>query len=190
MSGIIGKKVGMTQVVTESGEWIPVTLVRCEAAEVVRVKTQEKDKYEAVVVGLKVKRPTKNKIYKNMVEFKMEEGKTYQAGDLMDLGQMEGVETVSVIGVSKGKGFQGVIKRHNFASGPGSHGSKHHRQPGSIGTRKPRRTHKGKKLAGRMGTDQITLHGRKVMAVDKATNCVAIKGALPGAINSILIIKK
>lgn len=190
MAGILGTKVGMTQIFVDEGICVPVTLVKCLDAKVVQRKTTEKDNYEALVVGLEKKRPSKNKKYTNLTEFKVSAENDGKVGDAMNLELFEDNDKVTIVGVSKGKGFQGVIKRHNFRSGPSGHGSKHHRQPGSIGTCKPFRTMKGKKLAGRMGADQVTLRDRQVVAIDKKTNCIAIKGAVPGATNSLVIIKK
>ena len=190
MAGILGTKIGMTQIFNENGVLVPVTLVQCREAEVVQRKTQEKDGYDAIVVGVKAKRPSKAKKYAKLVEFKVAADAEFKVGDKVALDQLNEVETVSIVGTSKGKGFQGVVKRHNFNTGPRTHGSKHQRQPGSIGNCKPVRVHKGKKLAGHMGAERVTLHKRKVVALDKKTNCVAIKGALPGATNSLVIIRK
>lgn len=192
MSGILGKKVGMTRIIQDDGRVIPITVVECEPNEVTQVKTTDKDGYPAIVLGFsKLKKPTKTKQFRYIKEFRIEEGEEFKKGDqvtLEKLKEME-VEAVKVTAVSKGKGFQGVIKRHNFSRGPESHGSHHHRRPGSIGAcAKPGRVAKGKKLPGRMGGAQVTRKGVKIAHLDPSKNLLALKGAVPGPNGGLVII--
>lgn len=191
MIGIIGRKIGMTRVIQDDGRVIPVTVVQCAPNVVTQVKTTDKDGYPAVVLGFDaLKKPKKNKKFYVKREFKVEEGE-FEKGKEVSVEVFEEGEKVGICGVSKGKGFQGVIKRHNFSRGPETHGSHHHREPGSIGAcAKPGRVHKGKKLPGRMGTDQVTLRDRVVVHIDKEDNLIAIKGPLPGAKNGVITITK
>ena len=190
MPGILGRKVGMTRVFQDDGCVIPLTLVECQPNTVVQVKTLEKDGYPAIVLGFKqLKRPKKNKKFYHLREFRVEKGAEYKIGDLVTLESFKDAELVKVSGVSKGKGFQGFIKRHNFSSGGASHGSHHNREPGSIGCRaKPGRVHKGKKMAGHMGVDRVTLRDVKVVSVDVSKHLIALKGPLPGANNGVITI--
>ncbi|MBP6910071.1 50S ribosomal protein L3 [Patescibacteria group bacterium] len=171
-----------------------VTLLQIVPQEVVRYKTQEKDGYEAVVLagGKKELQKTKGqKIqYDRMKEFPADETfkEKFAAGAPVDISLLEGVEKVSLTGTSKGKGFQGAVKRFHLAGGPKTHGSKFHRHVGSLGNRKPRRVQKGHPHAGHMGTDTVTLHNRPVAEIltvgeDKF---IAVKGAVPGAYNTLL----
>lgn len=192
MSGIIGKKIGMTRLIQDDGRVIPITVIHCEPNEVAQVKTAEKDGYPAIVLGFsKLKKPTKTKKFAHLKEFRITAEETYNKGDMVTCESLKDVKEVTVMGVSKGKGFQGVIKRHNFSRGPMSHGSHHHREPGSIGARaKPGRVEKGKKLPGHMGTGQITLNKVKVAYLDAEKNLVGLKGAVPGARGGVIIIRK
>lgn len=190
MIGIIGKKVGMTRIVEEHGRVIPVTVIQCTPNKVTQVKTVEKDGYPAVVLGFDaLKKPTKNRQFRVKMEFKTDEvvaKDTVVNVELFTLGDM-----VRVSGVSKGKGFQGVVKRHKFSRGPETHGSHHHREPGSIGCRaKPGRVQKGKKMPGRMGSEMTTVRDIEVIHIDKDDNLIAVKGPVPGAVNSIIKITK
>ncbi len=191
MPGIIGKKLGMSQVIQDDGRVIPVTYVACEPNEVLQVKTEEKDGYPAIVLGFDAyKNPSKNKSYKAIKEFRIEAEGDYKKGQKISVDVLKEVEKVSITAISKGKGYQGVIKRHNFARGPETHGSHHHREPGSIGMcAKPGRVMKGKKLPGHMGSSQVTLKNRPVTSVSVKDNVLAIKGALPGANNSYIYIQ-
>lgn len=190
MIGIIGKKVGMTRTVSDNGHVIPVTVIQCTPNKVTQVKTVEKDGYPAVVLGFDaLKKPTKNRQFRVKMEFKTDEvvaKDTVVNVELFTLGDM-----VRISGVSKGKGFQGVVKRHKFSRGPETHGSHHHREPGSIGCRaKPGRVQKGKKMPGRMGSEMTTVRDIEVIHIDKDDNLIAVKGPVPGAVNSIIKITK
>jgi large subunit ribosomal protein L3 len=191
MSGIIGKKLGMSQVIQDDGRVIPVTYVECHPNEVVQVKTEQADGYPAIVLGFDAyKNPSKNKKYKAMKEFRVENADDYKKGQKVSVELLKEVEKVTVTANSKGKGYQGVIKRHSFARGPETHGSHHHREPGSIGMcAKPGRVMKGKKLPGQMGNAQITLKNRPLVSVTSDKNVLAIQGCLPGANNSYIYIK-
>lgn len=194
MSGILGKKIGMTRILKDDGRVIPITVVLCEPNEIAQVKTAEKDGYPAIVLGFsKLKKPTKNKKFHFQREFKIEasELEKYKKGESVTVESFTEEDLVEVSAVSKGKGFQGVMKRYHFAGGPRSHGSHFMREPGSIGCRaKPGRVFKGKKLPGRMGGDRITLKKIKVELIDKAKNIICLKGCVPGGNGTLITIKK
>ncbi|HLD63323.1 MAG TPA: 50S ribosomal protein L3 [Candidatus Peribacteraceae bacterium] len=185
-AGLIAHKIGMSRIFAK-GEAIPVTYLKIEPNTVVRFKTVEKDGYNAIVLGVgredwKSRKGKANVRYKKMKEWKVDKLDGIEAGSQFTAAMVPTtVATVTIMGVSKGKGFQGVIKRHKFSSGPSSHGSHHHRRPGSIGMRElPGRVHKGKRMAGRMGTDQITIKNRAVIAADAEAGIIAVKGPIPG----------
>lgn len=181
----------MTRVIQEDGTVVPVTVVECTANTISAVKTADKHGYNALVLGFSpLKKEKKTKKYQHLKEIRVEDTSSFEVGKEIDTKILEGIETVSITGVSKGKGFQGVIKRHNFSRGPETHGSHHHREPGSIGQcAKPGRVNKGKKMAGRMGTDQVTRKKVKVVQIDHDKSLVALKGSVPGAPGSLVIIK-
>jgi large subunit ribosomal protein L3 len=191
MLGILGKKLGMTRIIQDDGRVIPVTVVQCEPNEITQVKTMEKDGYPAIVLGFsKLKKPKKTRKFQFMREIRMDEGEEYKKGDLIELNKFNEVKKVEVVGTSKGKGFQGVIKRHNFSRGPETHGSHHHREPGSIGAcAKPGRVAKGKKLPGQMGGDRKTIKNVEVAYLDVKNNLIGLKGPLPGANKGLIFIK-
>jgi len=169
---------------------VPVTLVLVETVEIVQVKTVEKDHYQAVVLGAeKLKHPSKNHHFHLVKEFKVEELAGVERGQTLGIETLEGVESVTVSAVSKGKGFQGCVVRHNFSIHPHSHGHKHIRAPGSIGVRKARRTQRGQRLPGHMGAERVTLKDRPIVQVDVANKLVAIKGPIPGAMRSPIELK-
>ena len=201
--GIIGKKIGMTQIFDEKGNVIPVTVIETEGNIVAQVKTVETDGYNAIQLGYgdikdkhinkpeaghfaKAKLPNK----KHLREFRLEDISTYKVGDEVKADIFEAGEKVDVQGTSKGKGFQGVIKRHGQHRGPMGHGSMYHRRPGSMGpTSTPGRVFKGKKLPGHMGVDIITIQNLEVVKVDLDKNVILVKGSVPGNKGSILKIK-
>ncbi|NTU43199.1 MAG: 50S ribosomal protein L3 [Nitrospirales bacterium] len=201
MTGILGKKIGMTQIFTEDGRMVPVTVVEAGPCCVVQVKTQEKDGYEAVKVGFteakakSVTRPNagvfKNAgtaAYKVMKEFPMA---GLKVGDMVGVDLFSKGDVVDVAGVSKGKGFQGVMKRHNFKGGPDSHGSMFNRAPGSIGASSfPSRVWRGQRMAGHMGSGRVTVKNLSVVDVRPEQNLLLIRGAIPGPNNSIIEIWK
>lgn len=190
MKFILGKKIGMTQVFNKGGQVVPVTLIEAGPCQVVQVKTKEKDGYQAVQIGFekikdkKIKKPQKGKGFRYLREFANGDLKI---GFKIDVSIFQEGEMVKVAGISKGKGFQGVVKRHGFSGFPASHGTKHGvRAPGSIGSSFPERVWKGRKMAGRMGADRITIQGLEIIQVNKENNLLAIKGALPGRKGTLL----
>lgn len=183
----------MTRIFQEDGRVIPITVIKCEPNEVAQVKTTEKDGYPAIVLGFsKLKRPTKTKKFYHLSEFKTEEGAEYKKGDQITLESFQEIEEVAKItAVSKGKGFQGVIKRHNFGRGPETHGSHHHREPGSIGAcAKPGRVDKGKKMPGHMGHANVSTRNIKIAYIDPKENLIGLKGSVPGPSGGLVIIQK
>jgi len=192
--GVIGKKVGMTQIFDEQGLAIPVTVIKVDETVVTQVKTVESDGYNAIQVGTvaaKEKHLTKAQLghfkknnlsnYRHLQEFRVENPQDYKVGDKVELSVLENVEKVDVTGKSIGKGFQGTVKRHNFGRGPMAHGSKNHREPGSIGAgTTPSRVIKGKRMAGNMGNEKVTITKLKLVKVDSANGLVLIKGSVPG----------
>ena len=192
--GVIGKKVGMTQIFDEQGLAIPVTVIKVDETVVTQVKTVETDGYNAIQVGTvaaKEKHLTKAQLghfkknnlsnYRHLQEFRVENPQDYKVGDKVELSVLENVEKVDVTGKSIGKGFQGTVKRWNFGRGPMAHGSKNHREPGSIGAgTTPSRVIKGKRMAGNMGNERVTITKLKVVKVDTDNKLVLIKGSVPG----------
>ena len=201
MKGILGRKVGMTQVFTKEGKLIPVTVVEVEPNVVMQVKTNEKNGYNAIQLGVfekKEKNATRAEIgnakkanttpKRFLKEIRDYEG-TYNVGDAVSVEVFENGDVVDVTGTSKGKGFQGVIKRHNQSRGPMGHGSHYHRRPGSMGTMLPKRVLKGKKLPGHMGDETVTIQNLEIVEVNAAENYMLISGNVPGAKNSLVLIK-
>lgn len=184
----------MTRLLKDDGRVIPVTVIECEPNEVTQVKTVEKDGYPAIVLGFsKLKKPMKTKKFRYVREFKVPEAElaNYKKGDAVSLESLKDVALVDITGISKGKGFQGVIKRYHFRSGKGSRGSHQHREPGSIGPRaKPGRVHRGKKLPGHMGTERTTIEDIPVAHFEFEKNLICVKGPVPGANGEMVIIKK
>ena len=200
--GILGKKVGMTQIFTETGELIPVPVVEATPNVVLQVKTVETDGYEAIQVGYQDKRevlsnkPAKGHVAKAntapkrfIKEFKNVELGEYEVGKEIKVDVFQAGDVVDVTGTTKGKGFQGAIKRHGQSRGPMSHGSRYHRRPGSMGPVAPNRVFKNKRLAGRMGGDRVTIQNLEVVKVDVERNVILIKGNIPGAKKSLITIK-
>ncbi len=204
MNGILAKKIGMTQVFEESGNLVPVTVLQAGPMVVVQKKTVETDGYNAIVVGFgeinekNVNKPRKgqfkkaNASYKRFLrEFKVEDVEKYNLGDEITVEIMDGVEFVDVIGTSKGKGTQGVIKRHGFGRGRESHGSKFHRMPGGMGAATwPGKVFKGHRMMGRMGNERVTVQNLKVVKVDKENGIILIKGAVPGPKKGLITVRK
>ena len=192
MSGLTGRKIGMTRVFQDDGQVIPVTLLSCPPSTVVQVKTADKDGYPAIVLGFEaLEKPRKTKKYHVLREFRVEKPEDYKVGDTVTIEIFKDAKLVTLTGTSKGKGFAGFIKRWHFASGPGGHGSHHKREPGSIGARyKPGRIHKGKHMAGRMGNERVTLANVPLVQVNPEKNILAVKGQVPGPNGGLIIIKK
>ena len=201
--GIIGKKVGMTQIFDEKGNVIPVTAIETEGNIVAQIKTVETDGYQSVQLGYgdvkdkhinkpeaghfaKAKLPNK----KHLREFRLDSVENYKVGDEVKVDIFEAGEKVDIQGTSKGKGFQGVIKRHGQHRGPMGHGSMYHRRPGSMGsTSTPGRVFKGKKLPGHMGNVTVTIQNLDVVKVDTDKNVLLVKGSVPGPKGAILKVK-
>lgn len=200
--GILGKKVGMTQIFTEAGIAIPVTVVEAGPCLVVQKKSTDNDGYNAIQLGFGTKRevlitkPVKGHLAKAGVrpvrflrELKVEDLESFQVGQEIKADIFAQGEKVDVVGTSKGKGFAGGIKRHNFTRGPMTHGSKYHRRPGSSAAKGPARTFKGRKLPGHMGVDRVTVQNLEIVKVDAERNLLAIKGAVPGPRGGLLLVK-
>lgn len=200
--GILGKKIGMTQVFTESGKLIPVTVIEVEPNVVTQIKTIEKDGYNAIQLGavsIREKSSNKAKIghtnkanttpKRFLKEIRGVNVEDYTLGQVIDASIFAKGEVVDVTGTSKGKGTQGVIKRWNQSRGPMGHGSQYHRGVGSLGTLLPMHVLKGKKMAGHMGDEQVTIQNLEVVAVDLENNVILIKGSVPGPKKSLVMIK-
>jgi large subunit ribosomal protein L3 len=199
--GLIGRKVGMTQVFQDDGTMVAVSVVAIEPNTVTRLRTSERDGYTAVQIGTDVvKKLTKPEAGQlkdlpkvaTIREFRVDSvddvtvGQTFSIGDLFAAGDL-----VDVTGVSKGKGFAGVIKRHNFHRGPQTHGSDHHRAPGSIGPgTTPGRVYRGLKMSGHMGDERVTVKKVRVVRTDPDRNLLLVKGSLPGARGGLILVKK
>lgn len=196
MSGLIAKKIGMSRVFTSNGEAVPVTYLEVEPNVIVRTKTKEKDGYDAIVLGIgakpwKSRKGKENVRYADQKEWKVESLDGMEAGKKITAEILAPDSLVCIQGVSKGKGFQGVMKRWHFGGGPGSHGSHFKREPGSVGMRtQPGRILPGHHMAGHMGSDSVTLHRRPVMTVDLEKGIVAVKGPVPGPNGSRVYITK
>ena len=203
MKGILGKKIGMTQIFTEHGEVIPVTVVEAGPVVVTQIKTTENDGYTAIQVGFgdvkekSLNKPQKghlaaaNTLKKHLKEFRVDSVEGYTVGQEIKADLFAAGELIDVTGISKGKGFQGPIKRHGQSRGPETHGSRYHRRPGSMGACSyPGRVFKNKKLAGHMGSVKVTVQNLEVVRVDADKNFILVKGAIPGAKGSVVTIKE
>lgn len=200
MKGILGRKVGMTQVFTTEGKLIPVTVVSVEPNTVMQVKTVETDGYNAIQLGV-VDKKEKNASRASVGHAKkanttpkrflkeIRDCEGYQVGDKVSADVFEVGDVVDVTGTSKGKGFAGTIKRHGQSRGPMAHGSHYHRGPGSLGTMLPKRVLKGKKLPGHMGNETVTVQNLEIIEVNPAENYILVSGNVPGAKNALVLIK-
>ena len=205
MVGILGKKLGMTQIFTEDGATVQVTVVQAGPCVVMARRTAENDGYDAVQLGLIEAKPPR-KVTKaqqghfkkagatpvrKLAEFEIEEGESWTAGDQVKVSMFQEKEYVDVVGTGKGKGFQGVMKRHNFKGGRASHGSMFHRAPGSIGNSSyPSRVYPGMKGTGRLGGKRITMKNLLVVKVDEEKNLIYLRGSVPGAENGYVALKR
>ena len=203
MVGIIGRKVGMTQIFDESGEAIPATVIEAGPCPIVQIKTMEKDGYVALQIGFGAKREknlTKPVVgqYKKagvpvkamLKEFRIDDASAYATGGEIKVDQFEVGKRVDVTATSIGRGFQGTTKRHGFTGGKATHGVTTHRLPGSIGASAyPSRVIKGKRLPGRMGGKQVTVKGLKVVAVDAEQSLLVIRGAIPGPVRGFVLVR-
>lgn len=204
MKFLLGKKLKMTQI-WKNDKVVPVTLVQAGPVVVTQVRTKEKDGYEAVQVGFGTKKPKNIKKpqrgqFKNLGNFQylrefriksatdnQQPAVKYKVGDILDVSQFQEGDKVNVSGLSKGRGFQGVVKRHGFGGGPKSHGQKDRlRAPGSIGATAPQRVMPGRKMAGRMGQERTTIKNLEIVGIDKENNILMIKGAVPGMRGTLL----
>jgi large subunit ribosomal protein L3 len=205
VQGIIGKKVGMTQVYGDDGRAYPVTVIEAGPCVVVQRKARDKDGYSAVQLGLveagkakKVTKPMKGHFDRAglppcrvLREFRVADGAEVKVGDKVSVDLFAAGDTITVSGVSRGLGFQGVVKRHHFRGGAATHGSMFHRAPGSIGASAwPSRTLKGMKAAGHMGSERVTVRNLKVVRVDADNNLLVVRGSVPGAGGGIVVIRK
>jgi len=201
IQGILGKKIGMSQCFQEDGTVVPVTVIEAGPCTVVQLKTVSKDGYEAVQLGFQPVRQLnkplvghlkENGLFRHLKEISVSSLEGIEVGQKVDTGICSEWSRVDVIGISKGRGFQGVVKRHGFRGGPRTHGqSDRLRAPGSIGgTTTPGRVYKGKKMAGHMGNERITVLNLSVVQTDPERNLLLVKGAVPGANTSLLMIRK
>lgn len=201
--GILGTKVGMTQIFNEDGKLIPVTIVSCEPNVVLQKKSVENDGYESIQLGYKDKRvklankaelghfaKSSSTPKRYLKEIAGPELSNFEVGQEIRVNIFEEGEVVDVTGTSKGKGFQGSIKRHNQGRGPMAHGSRYHRRPGSMGSIDPNHVRKGKKLPGHMGVDTVTIQNLEVVKVDLERNLLLIKGSVPGPKKGLVVVKR
>ena len=205
MPGLIGKKIGMTRIFNDEGVQIPVTVIEAGPCTVVQVRSQEQDGYKAVQLGFgaqKDKRASRAEVGhaakagleaapRLMREFRVDDGQDYEVGQQLTVELFEAGDRVKVTGRSKGRGFQGVVKRYGFAGRPASHGHPMSRTPGSLGPgTDPSRVIKGKKMPGRMGGDRASIRNMQIVRVDGERNLLFVKGGVPGARNSFVLISK
>lgn len=204
MKALLGKKLGMTQVFVEGDRLVPVTVVEVGPCVVTQVKTEKNDGYSAIQIGFedieerKTNKPLKGHFAKHklapkryLAEIRVDDPSSYEPGTTLTAEVFTAGERADVVGVSKGKGFQGVVKRHGFGGGPASHGSHFHRAPGSIGAAAtPSRVAKGMKMAGQMGNKRVTSMNLEIVKVDPEQNIVLLRGAIPGAKGSLVMVKQ
>ncbi len=198
--GILGRKVGMTQIFAEDGTMVPVSVVSVEPNTVTALRTVERDGYTAVQVGAgtarKLTKPRLGQLkglprVRNAREFRLDDASGYEIGQTLDVSLFTAGDSVDVTGISKGKGFAGTIKRHHFRRGPETHGSDSHRQPGSIGGgTSPGKVFKGTPMAGRMGNDRVTVKKAQIVRVDAERALLLVKGPVPGARNALIMVRK
>ena len=204
MIGLLAKKVGMTQVYEEGGRVVPVTVLTAGPCPVVQIKTKERDGYTALQIGFGTKRealirkPIQGHLKKHQAsgvrmlrEIRVDDASTYEVGQKLDVSLFEVGSSVDVVGVSKGRGFAGTVKRHKFNVGPMTHGSMNHRAPGSIGQcATPGRVFKGRKLPGHMGDRNVTVRNLQVVRIDPENHILLVRGAVPGAFNAEVLVRK
>ncbi len=210
MKALIGRKIGMTQLFADNVAMVPVTLVQAGPCTVTEIRTADKDGYEAVQIGYgeakKLNKPLSGLFKKSGVKSKIvrefplkaevekpadaeQADGALKVGDSLDVKLFNVGDRVAISGTSKGKGFAGTIKRHNFHRGPKTHGSRNYRRPGSIGSMYPQKIFKGKKMAGRMGNDKVTLNNVTIADIDQQQQLLALRGAVPGVRGSFVIIR-
>jgi large subunit ribosomal protein L3 len=198
--GVIGRKVGMTSVFMEDGTLVPVSVVAVEPNTVTGLRTVERDGYTAVQLGAgrarRLTKPRQGQLkdlppVSDTREFRLDDVSEYEVGQTLDVSLFAAGDVIDVTGVSKGKGFAGTIKRHNFRRGPETHGSDSHRQPGSVGAGTyPGKVFKGTAMAGRMGNDRTTIKKMTVVRTDADRNLLLVKGPVPGARNALVVVRK
>jgi large subunit ribosomal protein L3 len=198
--GLIGRKVGMTSVFAEDGTIVPVSVVAVQPNTVTAVRTTKRDGYTAVQLGTgtarKLTKPRLGQLkglprVRDVREFRLDDTSDYEVGQTLDVGLFAEGDKVDVTGISKGKGFSGTIKRHNYRRGPETHGSDSHRAPGSIGGgTTPGKVFKGTGMAGHMGHERVTVKKATIVRTDAERNLLLIKGAVPGARNALLLVRK
>lgn len=202
MKFLLGRKIGMTRLFDERGASTPVTVIEAGPCRVVQMKTVAKDGYEAVQIGLastrQVAKSEQGHLARSglkgravLVESRLSgtEGHDLEVGQTLDVTAFTPGDQITVVGTSKGKGYQGVVKRHGFAGGPASHGSDFHRAAGAIGGRWPQRVVKGRRMAGHMGHDRVTVKNLRILQIDQEHNLLAISGAIPGPRRSLVEIR-
>lgn len=203
-AGLIGRKLGMTRIFVEDGSVVPVSVIEATPNTVTRIRSAEQDGYVALQLGAgSARRSTKpvagqfkhldkaQQRPKHVREVRLDDAGEYEVGQQLGVDVFTAGDLVDVTGVSKGHGFTGVIARHNFRRGPKSHGSDHHRAPGSVGAGTyPGRVWKGTRMAGHMGNEQVTVKKLKVVRIDPERNLILVKGAVPGARNGLLLVRK
>jgi len=204
MRGLIGKKLGMTQVFDDQGVQVPVTVLQVGPCPVIQRKTREADGYDAIQVGFgeqkesRLSKAAKGRFKKAntgnarvLREIRLEQGDEAKPGDLLTVSIFEGVTHVDVVGLSKGRGFQGVVRRHGMVGGRASHGSMMHRRGGAIGNRTwPARVFKNKRMPGHMGSVRVTTQNLKVVAVRNEDNVLLVRGAVPGRCGAMVLVRK
>ncbi|GAA5526230.1 50S ribosomal protein L3 [Herpetosiphon gulosus] len=204
LNGILGRKIGMTQIFTEKGETIPVTVIEAGPCVVTQLRTKDKDGYEAVQLGFgeikprKVTKPIQGhlkaagRLVRFMREVKTTDLNAHTVGDVVNVDIFQIGEKIDVVGTSKGRGFAGVVKRHGFRGGPATHGqSDRHRAPGSIGSgTTPGRVWKNMRMAGRMGNDRVTVQNLEVVKIDLERHVILVKGSVPGAKNGLVMVSR
>ncbi len=205
MPGLIGRKVGMTRIFDEDGVQVPVTVIEAGPCPIVQVKNEERDGYRAIQLGFRTRKASRatralvghaaraglDAAPRLLREFPVGDGEEYEVGQELTVEQFEAGDRVKVTGHSKGRGFQGVVKRHGFAGRPGGHGHPMSRNPGSLGPgTDPSRVIKGKKLPGRMGGTRTTIRNLQVVRVDGERNLLFVKGGVPGARDGYVLISK
>ncbi|NLK00823.1 MAG: 50S ribosomal protein L3 [Clostridia bacterium] len=201
--GLLGTKVGMTQIFNDNGEVIPVTVVKAGPCKVLQKRTLELDGYNAIQVGfceVKKHRVNKPKMglfekagtapYKHIREFPVDNPDDYEIGQEIKVDLFSEGDMIDVVGISKGKGFAGAIKRHGFSRGPASHGSRHHRRTGALGAKGPGRVFKGHKMPGHMGVEKVTVQNLEIVKTDMDKDLLLIKGSVPGPRKGLVTIKK
>ncbi len=201
VTGMIGKKIGMTRIFAKDGTVVPVTAIEAGPCTVIQIKAEDKEGYNAIQLGFeeskRLNKPEKGHLkgmgdFKHLREFKTNDVAEIEAGQKITVAIFEPGEKVDIVGTSKGRGFAGVVKRHRFSGGPKTHGQKdRHRAPGSVGAgTDPGKTWRGQRMAGHMGNSRITVKKLEVVQANADRNLLLVKGAVPGARNGLLLIKK